>query len=352
MKRSKFFILLSLVAVLIMSCKKEQTDPAELIDPNANYNLPVVFHVLYQDRNDPLQYVSVERLNQVLADVNKLYKKSVNSVEMNLSFSFASTDPNGREMATPGVRYIDMANDYPIDCLLFMVDDKNNGGKGYVKYLWDPNRYINIMVYNFAAKAESGSNVILGVAHLPLSVTGNHYLEGLTETAYPTLSLSNLAYPHCVSLNSLFTTASGSEDIAITAAHELAHYLGLLHVFFDENPDGTIPSDSKDPDYCPDTESYNRTEYNDYFQYVMFNEPHNFNFEHLSKRKDVNGVQFISTNIMDYEESFTDRFTLDQRKRVRHVLNYSPLIPVKRDGKASRADAPSGVLDLPIRIME
>ncbi|MDE6451752.1 MAG: hypothetical protein K2L23_05595, partial [Odoribacter sp.] len=40
---------------------------------------------------------------------------------------------------------------------------------------------------------------------------------------------------------------------------------------------------------------------------------------------------FISRNVMDYDYTYQDEFTEDQYKRIRHVLENSPLIPgIKR----------------------
>ena len=50
-------------------------------------------------------------------------------------------------------------------------------------------------------------------------------------------------------------------------------------------------------------------------------------FAQAAQRQDRNGTTFTSYNIMDYYYSYRDRITPDQRARIRHVLDYSPLIP-------------------------
>ena len=196
-----------------------------------HYELPVIFHVLYEDENS-LQKVNSSRLSHILDKVNSLYKSKNNSVDMNLTFTLATTDKNGATLPNPGVEYIQWPESYPIDCEAFM---KDNSGK-YVKYLWDPNSYINIMVYNFTTEPNSNS-VTLGISHIPFSTTGKHYLEGLGETDYSHLTLANLQFPLCVSINSLYIneestpTEYSTADIVVTLAHELGHYLGLHHVF-------------------------------------------------------------------------------------------------------------------------
>lgn len=160
-----------------------------------HYNLPVVFHVLYQNKSDAQQYVSPNRLSEILNAVNRLYKKSVQSTDMNLTFTLATASPDGEKMDQPGVEYISWPGSYPIDCDVFMNDDINEtAGKGYVRYVWDPNRYINIMVYNFAN--EPGSNTTtLGISHLPFTTKGANSLAGLSEINVSRLELKNLSSP-------------------------------------------------------------------------------------------------------------------------------------------------------------
>lgn len=105
-----------------------------------------------------------DRLTDILKTVNKLYKDKTQSVDMNLTFTLASTDPNGKTLTSPGIEYIQWKDDYPIDCDKFMEDDTTKGGVGYVNYLWDPNRYINVMIYNFTNDPQSNTTT-LGISH-------------------------------------------------------------------------------------------------------------------------------------------------------------------------------------------
>lgn len=49
--------------------------------------------------------------------------------------------------------------------------------------------------------------------------------------------------------------------------------------------------------------------------------------------------------------SYSDRFTDDQRTRIRHVLTYSSLIPGPKNLPADTRAASDGVLNLPIRVI-
>lgn len=327
------------------------------IDPATyHYDLPVIFHVMYKDKTDPKQYVSRNRLSDILSVVNKYYKDKTESVDMNLTFTLATTNPYGETLDNPGVEYIQWPDSYPIDCDDFMTDNTSEGGKGYVKYLWDPNRYINVMVYNFTEDPNSGS-VTLGISHLPFTTTGSNSLPGLNDVSQSYLTLQNLAYPYCVSINSSFIDQQSNSqyynpaDITVTLAHELGHYLGLHHVF-SEASDGSVMDGCKDTDYCEDTPSYNKVAYDMTYQWAMAgNVPDDNLFKFLVNRENCEGAEFISRNIMDYSISKSDQFTQDQLGRVRHVLMYSPLIPGPKVEQADTRVVYEGPLDLPIRVV-
>lgn len=301
---------------------------------NTHYTIPVVFHVLYQNAADPKQYVDHKRLADILAKVNKYYKGGTDSPDMNLSFVLADTDPNGKAMLTPGVEYIRWRESYPIDCDKFMNDDT---GK-YVSMLWDPNSYVNVMVYNFA---KTGGGITLGISHLPIIYEGNA-IPGLTKYKYPHLGLDNIKFPLCASINSIYIneeSANGqynNADINVTTSHELGHYLGLYHAFSEDQCFGT--------DYCDDTPNYDRAAYMEQFSTGK-------TFAELVTRRACDGTRFESHNIMDYDVSYADRFTPDQRKRVRAVLNYGLMIPGPKFNPETAGKTTYGPVDIPIVTM-
>ena len=155
--------------------------------------------MLYKDKNEPLQYVNHNRLKDILNTVNQLYKDATKSVDMNLTFTLATEDPNNKALSTPGVEYKEWPENYPIDCEAFMKDNSHK----YVDYLWDPNKYINIMVYNFVSDPNSNST-ILGISHLPFTTSGKNFLEGLNTTQYAYMERRiynfHIAYPSIVCL--------------------------------------------------------------------------------------------------------------------------------------------------------
>lgn len=325
-----------------------------------HYKVPVIFHVLYKNQNDRKQYIPQTRLADILENINAyykgetLYKGGDAGVDMNLEFVLAETDEEGNALSAPGVEYVKLDN-MPLDCEAFMSAKKNT------ELLWDPNRYVNVMLYNFA-EVDGGNSIILGISHLPLSTSGSNYLEGLPAVEYSYLTKENLPYPKCVSINSLYAyeeTANdgryNSYDVNVTLAHELGHYLGLHHAF-DENDDSSLSTQCVNSDYCDDTPSYNRTAYLMNLRAMLSEAAQNggkVSMAEAVKRENCKtGEAFSSYNLMDYEISYSDRFTNDQRKRIRHVLTYSPLTPGPKKSKADTRSAINGPLDLPMIIVK
>lgn len=342
---------------VVILCENERseiniTQTALPAGEELTYRIPVIFHVLYKDPMDRYQYISASRIRQVLANVNDFYDGKPRWTggdtpqDINLEFVLAETDEEGNELETPGVEYVQW-NQMPIDCVSFM----NSTEKRVLDLMWDMNKYINIVLYNF--KDYNDGSVTMGISHLPLSTQGANYLEGLISVEYTHLENSNLIYPQCVSINSLYfyeDTDPGyynTADVNVTLAHELGHYLGLHHAF-NEDEQGGLVRDCEDTDYCEDTPPYNRYAYSLWLGDFYAN-PEGLT-EEAFQREDCNtGETFLSYNLMDYEISFSDRFTPNQRARMRHVLEYSPLIPgAKRISSTTTRMAPQGVLDIPV----
>lgn len=297
----------------------------EAVSPDAgeyHYEIPVIFHVLYDDETNENQYVREGWLSQVLDICNQRYSNEYFSgisgkqgTDINLEFVMAETDPNGVRLDEPGVdrRYWRNAT---IDCDEFTSEDNPDAAE----LVWDLNRYINIYVYTFTDKN------VLGITHIAYTGSANP-LEGLPESDY-FYTHSSVDYPRGVSINnSAIYDLSGnghflSSDIGVTLSHELGHYLGLFHVFSSSD---SSDSDASQTDYCDDTPDYDRSAYMLWLNSVEKNPL--MTMENVIQRVSVSGASFQSRNIMDYYWTLADEFTLDQRARMRHVLENSPLIP-------------------------
>ena len=304
-----------------------------------HYQLPVIFHVLYQNENDINQYIKEDHLKDVLVRANHFYQSEKCGIDINLEFVLATKDKNGTTLPEPGVERVPF-NELPIDCEKFMRD---NTGK-YTSLLWEPNEYINIMVYPFT------DSQILGISTFPYSLK-NFFLEGTQQVSASWITLENLSFPYCISINSSYIYEQSTDerinqnDAAITLAHELGHYLGLRHVF----SEGGTTSMCTDTDYCKDTPSYNRSEYEQWLNNL--DKQNKYQLKDLAKRYSCEKGEYEAHNIMDYAYCFYNEITLEQRKRIRHILNYSPLIPGPKESRIDTRGV-QGRLNLPICIMK
>ena len=382
--------ILVLTSLSFTSCNKsddffanieQDRDDDEITGEDYVYHLPVIFHVLYQDKDAkdtcdrPSQYIPAQRLEEILNNVNDLYKGELytfgkegteNSENIHVQFELAQYDENGNKLATPGVEYIKYNEEYPINSNTFMTQKKKKN-----KIIWDPNEYINVIVYNF--KNETGKNTVLGVSCMPYCVNGHPNIEGLETVKSNRISKNNLSFEYCVSLNSLYIYSESGRykdvyhgakgytytntDANVTLAHEIGHYLGLHHVFAEEKngQDLSAADNCTDTDYCTDTKSYNKVEYDKWVtSYInMHTKLHDLDLRDLIRRSNDQGEIWNSDNFMDYAFSLSFRFTPEQRNRIRQVLYYSPLIPgpkKDRDTNYTRASESDEPMDLPIQL--
>ena len=330
------------------------------------YKLPVVFHVLYVDAKDATQRVSASRLQTIVNNVNDLLEGGIygKSAKLNVRLVMAAHDEKGNKLSTPGVDYIQLTGDYPIDPNVLMND---RTGK-YSQYIWDPNEYVNIMLYHFAT-SEEAKGTTLGISHLPYTVEGDNEMEGLTAIKQKRLTKSMIDFCYCSSINSQYINNESSRygksdkgrlgytynssDINVTIAHELGHYLGLLHTYTER--DGEQVDSCGDTDYCADTPSYNRNEYDSYLSdYLKKHSGENLTMNDLVRRLSCDGKSFESTNMMDYSIGYSYAFSEEQKKRVREVLYYSPLLPGPKKNRTedTRSNATTTRVSLPIRTIK
>ena len=359
------------------------------------YQIPVIFHVLYDDAKNTKTYISATRLKQLIDNVNKIYAGSFsfdqyttwmqqtpsfeytgNSTNIHVKFVLATKDEDGNTLSTPGVDYRLVGKDkekLPWDCEEFM----NDNNRTYTEYLWDPNDYINIMVYPFLSDSESGG-IILGISNMPYRYNGLPAIEGLQESKVAYIQKKNLPYAHCISINSLYINEQcdyfdegffdsqqagfshfSTADANITLGHELGHYLGLFHDFSETTTDeGTETADNDiDSDYCTDTKSHNRNKYNEWFSQYQEDQvakgEKSLDLDTCLIRSNSRGETWKSVNIMDYSVTMGYYLTPQQCNRIRQVLYYSPLIPGPKKTRATRAaNAIEGDINLPRRIVK
>nr|WP_294076612.1 zinc-dependent metalloproteinase lipoprotein [Prevotella sp. UBA5379] len=353
------------------SYDQDHSGDVDSITDTYRYQLPVIFHIFCMEGSNTKSILTPKRINFILNNVNALWKGSYNSSSKDIGVNFvlatdvAETDKSGNtvyvRLKNPGIDYINWTGD-SIDVEEFM-NSKNNGT--YMEHLWDPNHYINIMVFPYKNTTTDGST-ILGISDLPYTTDDSYKLDGLIAPQTVPRDKSNLNFVYCSSINAIFadskydseryTTVNGINssmvDISATLAHELGHYLGLHHVFT-EDADGNILDSCGDTDYCEDTPSYDKKEYDNWLSYY-FQTHQKYYIEEADVRNNCSGQTFHASNFMDYAVCTSDFFSEDQRDRMRHVLYYSPLIPGPKKTVSSRAAqtraAENQPLDLPVMI--
>ncbi len=338
--RTAIIKLLSTDNTLTATAIVSQSAPAFVA--GGHYKLPVVFQMLYVNKNNENQYVRPGHLQEVIAGVNRLYRES--GQDLNVEFVMATEDPDGNLLEEPGVNRIPWTTG-KMDCQEFMYSRE----KRHLNLIWDPDRYINIVLYTFSEKS------ILGISQFPFTVYPDELPGcGVWEGGVP--EQENLNRPQCVSINNQYIydigasltpeNPEGTDTYVIeTLAHELGHYLGLRHVFSE------AISGCDDTDFCDDTPTYDRNAYLRMLQ--AYGSNYLQHLDELVLREDCKrGSEFISDNIMDYSISYFSKFTLHQTERIRYILEHGVFVPGPKNRQVKTKTRGTGMLDLPIEIMK
>lgn len=79
------------------------------------------------------------------------------------------------------------------------------------KIIWNPNEYINVMVYNF--KKTKDNSITLGISNLPYKQNGYPAIDGLKD-AKGAINKNSLSFEYCVSINSSYINQESSRYTA------------------------------------------------------------------------------------------------------------------------------------------
>ena len=270
--------------------KNTDNEKAATISDDYEYELPVVFHVLYKDANDALQNPKQTRLSLIIDSVNALYKRN----GMNITFKMATDDENGRKLEEPGVIR------HPVDFDDYDSNDFLQKNSKYAEYTQNLRKFIN---FNGVRRFTNPWGICIN----------NIFIDQSQKWGY--------VNPNCA---------------WSTLAHELGHYIGLFHTFSEEDCEGT--------DYCSDTKSCNYQAYmktiEDFLKGLSDQEKLFLtSFYDLPPRTECQtGEDYYADNIMDYIYTLCSNISKEQRARTRHVLNYCPLMPgLKKEEATTRA---------------
>ncbi len=281
-----------------------------------DYHLPVVFHVMYHNKSDEKQNPDKSQFTKILDAVNKLY--AADNMNMHIVFEMAKYNDEGEELEEPGIirKKVDFKEYDPHE---FLKDED------YAEDVQNLKKYINIFVFRFAQASSDATT--LGLTTLPIVPTA-YPLEYLVDTDTAN-EYAYLTTPYGVCINNEAIDEWQDEKtvnpkyIVATVAHELGHYVGLLHTFSE--------IECEEDDGCEDTPI---SDYNNYIEYItdyiakQQAAGKKITIEEVAKRTDcITGKEFIADNILDYAYTIGDVFTADQKKRTRHVLKYGALTP-------------------------
>lgn len=243
--------------------------------PNEIINIPVVVHVIF---NNAAQNISDEQVKSQLAVLNNDFRRlnvdAINTpdafkaaaADTRIMFCLAQVDPQGRP--TRGIVHRYTNKEY------FMGDDGMKFSAAGGNDAWDTKRYLNIWVCNMFGRS-------LGYATMP---GGPAEKDGVVINYDVFGTIGNLRSPF---------------NLGRTATHEVAHWLGLKHIW------GDVSCGSDDVDDTPRQLSYN------------YNCP---SFPHTTScSESALGDMFM--NYMDFtNDACMNMFTNGQKKKMRALF--------------------------------
>ena len=261
--------------------------------------IPVVVHVVY---NTTTQNISDAQIQSQIAVLNQDYARlnpdSVNTPSCwttvaggtNIRFTLAVRDPNGN--STNGIERIHITSNTSFSTNDQVKKSSTGGADG-----WDRNSYLNLWVCNLGGG-------VLGYSSFP---GGQAWKDGVV-----------ISYKYFGTIGS----ATNPYDLGRTATHEIGHWLGLYHIWGDDN--GACSGSDNITD-TPNQASEN------------YGCP---NFPHVSCSNGPNGDMFC--NYMDYtDDNCMNMFTDKQ------VLKMQSTISTTRSSiLTSLGGAPVGIQDI------
>jgi hypothetical protein len=261
--------------------------------------IPVVVHVIHNNKAYGVQEnILDEQILSQITVLNQDFRKQANTpgfntnpvgADIKIEFCMAQRDPQGN--ASTGINRISLTGAGQSGWEFTDVEEIIKP-----QTQWNPNEYLNIWVVE--SITIFGFFEILGYAQFPVNST----LDGLAGGSSILANTDGVVIGH-QHFGSEAIFASGAYvpgNDGRTATHEIGHYLGLRHIWGDTdacNDEGDFCNDTPPSTAANDTCSPN-------FSCDAFN---------------------MIENYMDYTPAGCQNiFTLDQKARMRTVMQFSP----------------------------
>lgn len=314
--------------------KEAQSTKRKIIADTIVYEIPVVFHVIY---NTGAQNISdaliLGQLNELNLDFRKLNADTTRirgifkplASDIRIQFKLAEIDPNGNP--TSGINRVSSSvttfatniyGSYNED-----MKSTNNGGQT----AWNPARYMNIWICNMEYPNNVG--ITYGFATPPKGSPNWVQFQSATKDSTDPKSGIVLHYK-VVGKNNPLAPASYKEGN--TATHEVGHYLGLRHIWGDANN--------------PNFQGCNVDD-------GIFDTPNardkNYNCNNINSCIDANNdMPDMTENYMDYAlDGCAAMFTREQGFMMRYVLNnFRTGLPIRTIVYDTIADYPQKIVSI------
>ena len=254
--------------------------------------IPIIVHVVHNGEAVGVgRNISAAQVRAQIETLNEDFRRKPDTrgfntnpvgADIEIEFCPAAIDRQGRAMAEPGIDRINgnRAN-WDRDAIEGVLKPSS---------YWDPNKYFNIWVLEF-----SSADRLLGYAQFP----SKSNLPGIpTDSPASTdgVVVNYRSFGNAEKGN--FPTMQAPYNLGRTLTHETGHWLGLRHIWGDTNCG---------EDFCPDTPP-------------QASESRGCQVGRVSCGN-ANMVQ----NYMDYsDDACFNIFTLDQKARMRAVMDISP----------------------------
>lgn len=270
--------------------------------PLENYTIPVIIHIIHRGTaigiganiSNAQAISQVDILNADFggtnSDISKLPSvfSNIKAGDTGIRFCLAKTDPNGNVLAEPGIDRINGVIRNWEDTDTLEQGDLIDYFQYVIKFatIWNAKKYLNIWI------SDMDKSGLLGYASFPAG-TPNAGLNGVENAFTSGVVINQQAWGN-------IGTVAPPFDKGRTATHEIAHWLGLRHIWGDDKC-GT--------DYCNDTPPQKN---------ANFGAPiHPYNIGVCAGN--TTGEMFM--NYMDYvNDSSMIVFTADQRTRMQTTM--------------------------------